>query len=238
MNITEIRAHIQRASNPEKATILQRFFKTGPGEYAEGDMFVGITVPVIRSLARRYHAMPYSIIITLLRSPIHEERLLALLTLIQKYQQADHNEHQKIYELYLKHTTYINNWDLVDLSAPHIVGAFLCQRDKKPLYTLAVSSLLWNRRIAIIATFHYIKQHRFDDTLRITELLLNDTEPLIHKAAGWMLRETGKRNLRIEKDFLKRFYTTMPRTMLRYAIERFPEAERQRYLKGKINIRS
>jgi len=170
----------------------------------------------------------------LLKSAVHEERLLALLILIRKYNGADGSAKRKIYTLYLKSIRWINNWDLVDLSAPSIVGDFLMGRSRKPLYNLAHSSALWKRRIAILATFRFIKEQQFDETLRISEILLGDKEDLIQKAVGWMLREVGKRDRAAEEAFLKEHYRQMPRTMLRYAIERFPAAERERYLKGRI----
>jgi 3-methyladenine DNA glycosylase AlkD len=172
-------------------------------------------------------------IVRLLRSSIHEERLVALLILVRAFSKGDSVLQKKIYGLYLKNTKYINNWDLVDLTAPNIVGTFLLDKSRKPLYDLARSNDLWRRRISIMATFAFIKQNDFDDTLRLSIMLLADDHDLIHKAAGWMLREIGKRSLCAEEQFLKRYYKKMPRTMLRYAIERFPEAKRKKYLNGK-----
>jgi 3-methyladenine DNA glycosylase AlkD len=218
----------------EKAQVLQRFFKTAPGEYGEGDIFVGLRVPETRKLAKVYQALPFSEIILLLQSPIHEARLLALLILVLIYKQGDASVQNQIYDLYLKNTRFINNWDLVDASAEHIVGHYLRHRSRSPLHSLAVSGLLWDRRISIMATFHYIKNGEYAETLRIAELLLRDAEDLIHKAVGWMLREVGKRDHHTEEEFLKVHYKNMPRTMLRYAIEKFPEALRQQYLRGEI----
>jgi len=170
----------------------------------------------------------------LLKSSVHEERLLALLILIRKYNEEDDSGRKSIYTLYLKSTRWINNWDLVDLSAPNIVGDFLMRRSRKPLYKLAHSPVLWNRRVAILATFRFIKERQFEDTLGIGEILLRDKEALIQKAVGWMLREVGKRDPHAEEGFLKEHYRQMPRTMLRYAIERFPAAKRELFMKGRI----
>ena len=209
-------------------------FQNGPGEYGEGDLFRGIRVPVLRKLANKYKQATVSDAEQLLQSPFHEDRLLALLILVQLYRRGDAAQRQAIYKLYLANTKFINNWDLVDSSAAGIVGAFLHERDKTPLTRLAQSVVLWERRIAIIATSYFIKQGQFDETLRIAELLVNDSEDLIHKATGWMLREVGNRDRATEEVFLRRHYRHMPRTMLRYAIEKFPEPERQAYLKGTI----
>jgi 3-methyladenine DNA glycosylase AlkD len=232
MTAHEIRARLQKLGNKERATASRRYFKTGPGEYGAGDVFLGITVPEIRKLAKEYQDITLTKATQLLQSTIHEERLLALLILVRSYSRGDGHTKKGIYEIYLQNTQYINNWDLVDTSADHIVGAFLRVKSKKPLYALAQSSDLWKRRIAIMATFHFIKCGEFTETLKIARTLLSDEEDLIHKAVGWMLREIGKRHLQIEERFLKEHYKKMPRTMLRYAIERFPEPKRQGYLKG------
>ena len=234
MTTREIRTRLRRLGNKKRAKLSQRYFKTGPGEYGEGDIFLGITAPVLRTLAKEYQDLALADIIDLLRSAIHEERLLALLLLVRTYARADVDIKRRIYELYLQNTRYINNWDLVDLSAMHIVGTFLMGKSKKPLHDLATSNNMWERRIAVMATFYFIKGGEFAASLTIARKLLTDKEDLIHKAVGWMLREIGKRNLRIEEQFLKKHYQKMPRTMLRYAIEKFPEAKRQRYLKGKM----
>jgi 3-methyladenine DNA glycosylase AlkD len=232
--VPAIRARLRKLGTKERAKVSQSFFKTRPGEYGEGDIFLGVTVPELRQLAAEYQAITLREVTQLLRSTIHEERLLALLLLVRSYAKGDQSEKKMIYELYLKNSRFVNNWDLVDATAEHIVGAFLMGRSKKPLYTLARSSDLWERRIAIMATFHFIKGGNFTETLKITRILLADKEELIHKAAGWMLREVGKRHLQTEERFLKEHYKEMPRTMLRYAIERFPESKRQRYLKGEL----
>jgi len=234
MAVTQIRKRLAEIGDPAKAAVLQRFFKTGPGQYAQGDLFRGIPVPVLRRLGRDYRDLSLPDVERLLRSTHHEDRLLALLILIQIYANRDEDARERAYRLYLRNTRFINNWDLVDVSAEHIVGRFLVGRSKEPLTRLAKSKLLWERRIAILSTFHFIKNGQFDETFRIAEILLGDEEDLIHKAVGWMLREVGKRDLEAEEQFLKAHYRGMPRTMLRYAIERFPPHTRQAYLRGTI----
>jgi 3-methyladenine DNA glycosylase AlkD len=229
-----IRAKLLQLASKDKAKILQGFFKTGPGEYGEGDIFLGITVPVLRKLSKEHDALPVNEVVLLLRSSVHEERLLALMLLVNAFAKGEEKLRKKIYDLYLKNTRYINNWDLVDLTAPNIVGSYLLDKSRKPLYDLAKSKNLWKRRISILATFQFIKQHDFDDSLKISKILLIDEHDLIHKAVGWMLREVGKRSLSVEERFLKQHYKKMPRTMLRYAIERFPETKRKKYLNGKV----
>ena len=225
-----IRKELVSCSSKAKAKILQRFFKTGPGEYAEGDKFIGVKVPDIRSLAGKHVDLREKYVLDLLRSPIHEERLLALLVLIAKFEKSGSKEKKQIYRVYLKNIRHINNWDLVDLSAPQIVGAYLADKNKKPLYRLARSRSLWLRRIAIISTFSFIKRREFFDTVNISRMLLKDKEDLIHKAVGWMLREVGKRSQEKLEQFLNKNARQMARTTLRYAIERFPEKLRQKYL--------
>jgi 3-methyladenine DNA glycosylase AlkD len=218
----------------DKAQILQRFFKTGPGEYGEGDRFLGITVPRLRKLSKEHEDMDQDEVEALIESPFHEARLLALLIFIRRYQREDESGKKGIYTFYLQSTRRINNWDLVDLSAPNIVGDFLLNRSRKPLYKLARSRLLWERRIAILATYRFIKEQQFEDTLKISEILICDEEELIHKAVGWMLREVGKRDQAVEESFLRKHYRQMPRTMLRYAIERFPAPKRALFMQGRI----
>jgi 3-methyladenine DNA glycosylase AlkD len=232
--IDDIRRMLSELKDDAHAKALKRFFKTGRGEYGEGDVFLGIRVPQLRLLVREFENLELADAVSLLRSSVHEERLLALLILVNAYKRGDEETQGKIYDLYLENTHFINNWDLVDTSAEHIVGAHLRGRSKDPLYKLARSSSLWERRIAIMATFHFIKQGEFRETLSLAKILLEDGEDLIHKAVGWMLREIGKRDMRVEKEFLKRHYCQMPRTMLRYAIEKFPQEIRQAYLKGHI----
>ena len=208
----------------------QRFFKTGPGEYGEGDRFLGIRVPVIRKCVREYREISLEDAIELLQNPFHEARLFAVLILVAKYSAAKKNaEREAIYRTYLKHTEFINNWDLVDSSAEHIVGVHLFSKDRRPIYRLVRSGGLWERRIGVMSTFHFVKREDFSDTLAIAELLLGDSEDLIHKAVGWMLREVGNRDRKAEEKFLAKHYKQMPRTMLRYAIEKLPETERLAY---------
>jgi 3-methyladenine DNA glycosylase AlkD len=236
MTAARLSKELRKYADSNKAKILQKFFKTGPGEYAEEDIFIGAQVPLIRKIAARYYrGLALEQILKLIKSPVHEERLLSLAILVLKYREAGERERKNIYHAYLANTKYINNWDLVDLSAEHIAGGYLAGKNKTPLYKLAESGSLWERRIAIIATFHFIKNKNARETFKICRMLLADKEDLIHKAAGWMLREAGKRvSTAAEERFLKKYYKTMPRTMLRYAIERFPEKKRQNYLKGKI----
>ena len=229
-----IRALIRERADPSRIPVLQSFFKTGPGQYAAGDVFIGVTVPDLRKVCRECRGAALAEIEPLLKSEIHEERQLALLLLVDAFRMATDDERAAIYRFYLANTAFINNWDLVDSSASQIVGAWLAQRSRAVLTRLARSRSLWERRIAIVATHHLIKRGEFDDTFRIADLLLGDRHDLIHKAVGWMLREVGNRDGRAEREYLKTRYTRMPRTMLRYAIEKFPEAERQRYLSSKV----
>ena len=233
MTAQEIQKRLLDLEDREQAKTLQSFFKTGPGDYGEGDLFLGIRVPTLRKLSQELVDMDLGEVEALLKSSFHEQRLLALLILVLKYNRGSEPEKKKIYVLYLKRTLCINSWDLVDLSAPNIVGDFLMNRDKKPLYRLAYSPVLWERRIAIVTTFAFIKNHRFDDTLAIAKILLLDQVDLIQKAVGWMLREVGKRDPACEEAFLREYCRHMPRTMLRYAIERFPAAKRQRFMKDR-----
>lgn len=229
---TQISAQLCALASPELAVLQQRFFKTGAGQYGEGDVFLGIKVPPLRSLAKQHRDTDLNTIKTLLHSKYHEERLFALLLLMQFYERATEKERGVAFDLYLSNANLVNNWDLVDVSAPHIVGRHLATRPRKVLHRMARSSSLWERRIAIISTFYFIRNNEFDDTLSIAQTLLHDEQDLMHKAVGWMLREVGKRDLEAEETFLLQHYHDMPRTMLRYAIERFPEKRRQQYLKG------
>ena len=234
MSINKLREKIKRVSNKKHAEAMLWFFKTGKGEYGEGDIFAGIKVPVQRKIAKEFLNLSFTELKELLKSKVHEERLIALLILVEKYEQGEEKEKDKIFRFYIDNRKGINNWDLVDLSAPKIIGHYLLNKDKKLLYDLAKSDNLWDRRIAILATYSFIKSGHFDDALRISDLLLNDKHDLIHKAVGWMLREVGKNNLAVEEIFLQPRYNKMPRTMLRYAIEKFPETKRKKYLEGKI----
>ncbi|MDD4530536.1 MAG: DNA alkylation repair protein [Candidatus Gracilibacteria bacterium] len=221
---------LQSLKNPAKAKVLQGFFKTGKGEYGEGDIFLGITVPDQRKLANKYLDLNFAEIQELLESNIHEYRLTAVIILTLKYKKADFNLKKEIFDFYISNTRNINNWDLVDVTCPCIVGNFLLDKDRKILYKLVKSSLLWDKRIAIISTFEFIKNNDFEDALKISEILITDKNDLIQKAVGWMLREIGKRNKMIEIEFLEKYYKIMPRTMLRYSIEKFSEEEKKKYM--------
>ena len=229
--------NLEALSNSEAALFARRYFKTGPGEYAEGDLFRGIRVPVLRKMVPSLDGTPLPEVIRLLESAFHEDRLLALLLLMRRFAKGNDALRQQIHDIYLEHTRYINNWDLVDISAQDLVGAFLHLRDRSLLYKLADSESLWERRIAVMATFHFIRKGEFDDTLALAELLLDDPQELLHKATGWMLREVGKRDLPTLESFLQLHYRRMPRVMLRYAIERLPEERRLLYLKGMVTTR-
>lgn len=232
--VNEIRGDLRKFANFDKAKIYEKFLKTGPGEYAEGDRFLGVTVPQTRLVAKKYRDLAFPAIKALLRSPIHEERLAGILILTEQFEKADQKTGEKIYRFYLHHTKCINNWDLVDLSADKIIGGYLLHRPKDILKKLARSQSVWERRIAVLATFQFVKNGDPKPTLELAEMLLNDKHDLIQKALGWMLREIGKRiDEKILTDFLDRHASQMPRTMLRYAIERFEEAKRQKYLKVK-----
>jgi 3-methyladenine DNA glycosylase AlkD len=224
--------HLKQLGDPEDARFLQGFFKTGPGQYGEGDVFLGVRVPVTRKLARQYRDTSLAQVTKLLTSKYHEARLLALLTMVYQFRNGDSGTQKRTYDVYRSHLRWINNWDLIDGSAGYIVGGYLVNRSRTPLVRLARSPNLWRRRVAIMATLHFIQQGDFDDTLKLADMLLHDEHDLIHKAVGWMLREVGNRDRAIEVAFLDSRYPTMPRTMLRYAIEKFPERLRQGYLKG------
>ncbi len=235
LTLSNLKKELQTLADKNQAVILQRFFKTGKGQYGEGDVFLGIKVPIQRKVAKKYTRLTLGDISQLLASPIHEYRLTALFILIAQYDRGNENDKQKIFELYLKNAKNVNNWDLVDLSSPNIVGKHLLQKNRVILYDLAKSKNLWKERIAILATFEFIKNGESKDALAIARILLNSDQDLIHKAVGWMLREIGKRiGEAAEEKFLKIHYRTMPRTMLRYAIERFSEEKRKRYLYGQI----
>ncbi|AIC16713.1 DNA alkylation repair protein [Nitrososphaera viennensis] len=228
-----LKGEMQALADQDKAKFLQRFFKTGPGQYGQGDIFMGIMVPASREVARKYAAAGISLadVKALLHSQIHEERLVALLILVQKYQK---NPKEGIAQFYLENLAWVNNWDLVDLSAPAILGAFLLDKkeDRSLLYGLARSKVLWERRVSIVSTHAFIRKNDFSDTLKISEMLLGDSHDLIHKAVGWMLREVGKRDPATEEEFLQKHYKKMPRTALRYAIERFSAEKRRSYMQG------
>jgi len=235
--LEQLKKEIHSRANPEKAKLLQRFFKTGKGEYGEGDLFLGINLPVLREISKRYFSLiSLKDLEELLDNKYHEMRIIALLILMLQYKKSKKNRlmQRKIYEFYLKKTDRINNWDLVDISAPKIVGDFLWKNKEDILKELAQSPNLWERRIAIISTFSFIKNRDFGETLAISNMLLHDEQDLIHKAVGWALREVGKKNKKVLELFLISRYKEMPRTMLRYALEKFPEEERQKWLKGEM----
>lgn len=229
-DLEAVRRELKAAGDAKRAEFLQRFFKTGPGQYAEGDILLGVSMPVQRRIAAKYADLDMGSISALLDSPLHEERLTGLLILVAQFRRADENTRRKIFDFYVDNIHRVNNWDLVDSSARDIVGRYLADKDRSSLYRLAESSGLWERRIAVIATHAFIQEGEFDDTLRIVRMLLGDKQDLIHKAAGWMLREIGKRSPPVLESFLDRHAAEMPRTMLRYAIERFPAPTRLRYL--------
>ena len=232
ISLNEIKKELHKHKSSEQAQVLQRFFKTGKGEYGENDKFLGVKVPFQRKVANKYTQVDLKDVEKLLQSEWHEERLTAIHILNNKYNNAELHEMKNIYDLYIKNIKYINNWDLVDSSAPYFVGHFLFNRDKDVLYRLAKSKNLWERRISIMATYYFIRQRQFDDTLKLAKILLEDDHDIIQKAVGWMLREVGNRHLPTEERFLKKYYKEMPRTMLRYAIEKFPEKKRKEYLYG------
>ena len=228
--LAEIKRKLRQLANPERAKVSLRYFKTGPGQYGEGDRFLGNTVPDLRKVAREYRDLERKEILELLHSPIHEERLLALLILNLQFQRGTERQRTEIHRLYLTNMEWINNWDLVDSSAPLLIGSYLLDKDPKILHRLAASKNLWERRTAILATQAFIKQNQYDLTLRIANTLMKDREDLIHKATGWMLREIGNRAPEILEKFLEQHAANMPRTMLRYAIEKFDESKRKSYL--------
>jgi len=230
MKLSEPQQALRKLADPKVAKASLRFVKTGKGEYGEGDQFIGVRVPSIRSIAKQNRALPVKAVTPILHSPYHEERLLALIMLVHLFEKGDDAKRREIYKIYLANTAFINGWDLVDSSAHQIVGGYLMDKKRSKLDTLSKSSMLWERRISIIATYHFIKQHQFEDTLRIAQKLLNDDEDLIHKAVGWMLREVGNRDRTIEAHFLDEHSKSMPRTMLRYAIEKFDAPQRRHYL--------
>ncbi|WP_419662798.1 DNA alkylation repair enzyme [Desulfosarcina variabilis str. Montpellier] len=228
-----IKEALQAMANPTRAQKSRRFFKTGRGEYAEDDQFLGIRVPELRKLAKTHRSASMDVIDELLQSPFHEHRQLALFVLTEQFSRSDPAKQKQIVDFYLKNTQQVNNWDLVDASAHVILGAFLLNRDKTVLYQLVSSTSLWDRRIAIVSTWHFIRNGQLDDTFKLATLLMEDEQDLIHKSVGWMLREAGKKDEAALVDFLRKHYQRMPRTMLRYAIERFPETRRQAFLQGK-----
>ena len=226
---------IRALANKERANHSKKFFKTGKGEYGYGDIFLGVRTPQIRSIAKKNISISTTEMKTLIKSKYHEERLLGLIILANKYSKdKDEKVRNQLYKIYVSSFKYVNNWDLVDVTCPHVIGKHLMDKERSILYSWARSEDLWTKRIAIVSTHWFIRKNDLDDTFKIAEILLNDEHDLIHKAVGWMLREAGKRDLEKEEIFLKKHYKNMPRTMLRYSIEKFPEPKRQKYLKGTI----
>jgi 3-methyladenine DNA glycosylase AlkD len=226
-------SELHKHTDPKKAAFFPKFFKTAKGEYGEGDIFIGVTVPHIRAVAKNFMALSLSEVGKLIKSKIHEERLVALFILTYQFEKGDEKAKKDIYMFYLKNRKHINNWDLVDASSYKIVGQYLLNRDRDMLYKLAKSDLIWDRRIAIVSTLAFIRQSDLKDAFKLSEMLLGDNEDLIHKASGWMLREAGKKDTKALEKFLGKHHNKMPRTMLRYAIEILPEKKRQMFLKGK-----
>jgi len=229
--VDDVKKDLQKVGTKKRAEAALWFFKTGPGEYGEGDKFIGVTVPDQRKVAKKHPDLSLTAVQTLLNSPIHEHRLTALFILVAQFKKADEKMRKKIVDLYLKNYARVNNWDLVDSSAHYIIGQYLRDKPRNILYTLARSNNLWKKRIAVISTFWFIKDDDFDDALKIAEILRDDEHDLIHKAVGWMLREVGNRNQVAEEKFLKKHYKKMPRTMLRYAIEKFDKSKKDLYMK-------
>ncbi|MFN8353891.1 MAG: DNA alkylation repair protein [Spirosomataceae bacterium] len=225
---------LQNAANSERAAFALRYFKAGKGEYAEGDVFLGITNPALRATIKPYTNLSFEELQELLNSPWHEYRMAALLILVRQYQKGALQHRRHVVEFYLANVTRINNWDLVDCSARDILGAYLFDKDRSILFDLAQTNHLWSQRIAIIATAFFIQKSQFDETLALCEYFLTHKHDLIHKATGWMLREVGKKDGAPLRRFLNLYASQMPRTMLRYAIEKFPELERLKYLKGEL----
>ena len=230
------REEIRALANKEIAQHSLRFFKTDKGEYGHGDLFLGVRAPKIRLIAKKHIDISITDMKTLIQSKYHEERFLGLIILVNKYAKTkDKKNRNQLYKIYVSSFKHINNWNLVDVTCPHVTGKHLIDKDRTILYKWAKSEDLWTKRIAMVSTFSFIRKNDLEDTFKIAEILLHDEHDLIHKAVGWMLREAGKRDLKREETFLKKYYKTMPRTMLRYAIEKFPETKRQKYLKGNLD---
>ncbi|PIR75214.1 MAG: DNA alkylation repair protein [Candidatus Magasanikbacteria bacterium CG_4_9_14_0_2_um_filter_42_11] len=233
MSYTAITNAIRAKANPSRAKHSMRFFKTDKGQYGAGDVFLGLTVPMQREIAKEFQNLEMPAIVELLQSKFHEYRLIALLILVSQFERGDEHTKKHIVHIYLKNTERINNWDLVDLSAYNIIGAWLLDKERKILYKLATSKFLWEKRIAIVSTVAFIRNGQVEDTIKLSTLLVHDTHDLMHKAVGWMLREVGKKNVKALEAFLLSHAKTMPRTMLRYAIEKFPETQRKKYMNMK-----
>lgn len=231
MTADDVKRELDKNENPADAKFLQRFFKTGKGQYGEGDIFIGLRVPLTRKIAGSFKTLPLNEVEVLLESPIHEHRLCALIILAEDSKKADTAKKQAIYDLYLKRTDRINNWDLVDVSCRDIVGGYLMDKPRDVLYSLARSDNMWERRIAIVSTWAFIRVGQLEDTFKLAKILMKDTHDLIHKAVGWMLREAGKKDEDSLRAFLDEHARAMPRTMLRYSIERLSSDDKLRYMK-------
>lgn len=234
IEVNNLKEELKKYIDKEKAEFLPRFFKVAPGEYGEGDVFIGVTVPNQRKVARSFKKLSFDDIESLLKEEVHEYRLTALLILVHQFEKSKEDNKRTLVDFYLENADRVNNWDLVDSTAHKILGPYLINKDREILYRLAKEDHLWKQRIAIMATFHFIKNNDYKDALAISEILINHKHDLIHTAVGWMLREIGNRDKEVEVDFLNKHYKLMPRTMLRYAIEKFPNEERQDYLKGRV----
>lgn len=232
IEVNNLKEQLKKYIDKDKAEFLPRFFKVAPGEYGEGDVFIGVTVPNQRKVARNFKKLSFDDIESLLKEEVHEYRLTALLILVHQFEKSKEDNKKALINFYLENADRVNNWDLVDSTAHKILGPYLINKDRKILYKLAKEDHLWKQRIAIMTTFHFIKNNDYKDALAISEILINHNHDLIHKAVGWMLREIGKRDKEVEVEYLNKYYKQMPRTMLRYAIEKFPNEERQNYLKG------
>lgn len=233
MTAVEVQNDLNAHENPSDAVFLQRFFKTGKGQYGEGDVFIGLRVPQTRMIIKKYKDLSLSEIEKLLESPIHEHRLAAVLIMTQQAKRANQVLKKRLYDLYLKRTDRINNWDIIDASCRDVVGGFLLDKPRDPLYKLAKSKKMWERRIAVVSTWQFIRVRDLDDTFKIAEMLLADQEDLMHKATGWMLREAGKKDEALLKEFLDQNAAVMPRTMLRYSLEKLHPSDKTYYMKLK-----
>ena len=233
MTAAFVLSELQSMANPEKAAFLQRFFKTGPGQYAEGDVFLGLIAPLTRSIAKANKQTPLAELQVLMESEYHEARLCALLIVVEQFKKASEAVRKQLYDFYLSNASRINNWDLVDVTCPHVVGAYLLDKDRSRLYELAESDNLWEQRIAMVSTVAFIRNREYTDTLALAEKFMMHKHDLMHKAIGWMLREVGKKDRETLSEFLEEYATRLPRTALRYAIEHYPEDQRQYFLKKK-----
>ena len=235
--LNDLKKDLQKLASPQKAKDCARFFKVGKGEYGEGDKFIGVTVPEQRVIAKKYLDISLTELEKLVSSPIHEYRLTGFMLLVYKYEKTEDNKlKKKYYDFYLKNHKFANNWDIIDVTTPKVIGAYLFENiaERKILYQYAISKNLWERRVTMLATYAFITKNDFVDALKISKILLNDKHDLIHKAVGWMLREIGKKDQKVEEEFLQKYYKKMPRTMLRYAIEKFSDNKRKKYLNNQI----